>query len=284
MACRSSCSASSGAAARRLFAQVVRLAAAELACAAGVQLARDLRGLRPVARALVDGQQGEQRLALRRPCLRACAAPPRRGRAGRPSGSPAPAHAGRDGGRRGRSARDSRCSCTRTARSYSPRRRNRLPEGEVQLGGVGVVLHRLDEGVDGLVLLFVEQEVQAPEVGLGPGGSRCAAAAGRSARRASPARRRSAGPSSSQLRSKSMRAGVLPGRSRARQLASMPGAAARAAHAAVRHQLGTMPSAPMASPAAKAASTTSTSGARHACRRRNARSRPAGCSARRRTG
>jgi hypothetical protein len=42
-----------------------------------------------------------------------------------------------------------------------------VAQREVQLGGVGVVLHRLDEGVDGLVLLFVEQEVQAAEVGLG---------------------------------------------------------------------------------------------------------------------
>ena len=42
-----------------------------------------------------------------------------------------------------------------------------VAQGEVQLGSVGVVLHGLDEGVDGLVLLFVEQEVQALEVGLG---------------------------------------------------------------------------------------------------------------------
>ena len=38
---------------------------------------------------------------------------------------------------------------------------------EVQLGRVGVVLHRLDEGVDGLVLLLVEQEIEPTEVGLG---------------------------------------------------------------------------------------------------------------------
>jgi hypothetical protein len=36
-----------------------------------------------------------------------------------------------------------------------------VAQREVQLGGVGVVLDRLDEGVDGLVLLLVEQEVQA---------------------------------------------------------------------------------------------------------------------------
>ncbi len=36
-----------------------------------------------------------------------------------------------------------------------------VAQGEVQLGGVGVVLHGLNEGVDGLVLLFIEQQVQA---------------------------------------------------------------------------------------------------------------------------
>ena len=42
-----------------------------------------------------------------------------------------------------------------------------VAEREVQVGGVGVLLHGLDEGVDRLVLLFVEQQVQALEVGLG---------------------------------------------------------------------------------------------------------------------
>jgi hypothetical protein len=42
-----------------------------------------------------------------------------------------------------------------------------VAQGKVQLRGVGVVLHGLDEGIDGLVLLLVEQEVQALEVGLG---------------------------------------------------------------------------------------------------------------------
>ncbi len=37
----------------------------------------------------------------------------------------------------------------------------------MQFGGVGVALHGLDESVDGLVLLFVEQVVEAAEVGLG---------------------------------------------------------------------------------------------------------------------
>ena len=38
---------------------------------------------------------------------------------------------------------------------------------KVQLRGVGVVLNGFDEGVDGLVLLLVEQVVQAFEIGLG---------------------------------------------------------------------------------------------------------------------
>ena len=40
-----------------------------------------------------------------------------------------------------------------------------VAQGKVQFGGVGVALHRLDESVDGLVLLLVEQQVQALEVG-----------------------------------------------------------------------------------------------------------------------
>ena len=55
----------------------------------------------------------------------------------------------------------SRCSCTRTARSYFAAAAEQVAEREVQLGGVGVVLHGLDEGVDGLVVLLVEQQVQA---------------------------------------------------------------------------------------------------------------------------
>jgi len=42
-----------------------------------------------------------------------------------------------------------------------------IAERKMQLGGVGVVLHGLDEGIDGLVVLLVEQVVQAAKVGLG---------------------------------------------------------------------------------------------------------------------
>ena len=42
-----------------------------------------------------------------------------------------------------------------------------VAQRKVQLRRVGVVLYGFNEGVNGLVLLFVEQEVQAFEVGLG---------------------------------------------------------------------------------------------------------------------
>ncbi|MNV20237.1 hypothetical protein D3C71_1111280 [compost metagenome] len=42
-----------------------------------------------------------------------------------------------------------------------------IAEGKVQFRRIGIVLHGLDESVDGLVLLLVEQEVQAFEIGLG---------------------------------------------------------------------------------------------------------------------
>ena len=52
-----------------------------------------------------------------------------------------------------------------------------VAEREVQLGGVRVLLHRLDEGVDRLVVLLVEQEVQAlVSRPWAPVGSRCALA------------------------------------------------------------------------------------------------------------
>jgi len=42
-----------------------------------------------------------------------------------------------------------------------------VAQREVQVGGVRILLHRLDEGVDRLVVLLVEQQVQALVVGLG---------------------------------------------------------------------------------------------------------------------
>jgi hypothetical protein len=41
-----------------------------------------------------------------------------------------------------------------------------VAQGEVQFRRVRVVLHRLDECIDGLVLLFIEQKVEPPEIGL----------------------------------------------------------------------------------------------------------------------
>ncbi|MCY1554473.1 hypothetical protein D9M68_910470 [compost metagenome] len=42
-----------------------------------------------------------------------------------------------------------------------------IAQREMQFGGVRVALHRFDEGVDGLVLLFIEQVVQSAEIGFG---------------------------------------------------------------------------------------------------------------------
>jgi hypothetical protein len=49
----------------------------------------------------------------------------------------------------------------RMARSVSPRRRNRLPKREMQFDRLRIDLGNLEEGVDGLVRLLVEQEIQA---------------------------------------------------------------------------------------------------------------------------
>ena len=43
----------------------------------------------------------------------------------------------------------------------------KIAQGKVQLGGVRVVLHCFNEGVNRLVLLLVEQEVQTAKVGFG---------------------------------------------------------------------------------------------------------------------
>ncbi len=73
-----------------------------------------------------------------------------------------------------------------------------VAQRKVQFGGVGVALHGLDERINGLVLLLIEQEIQAFEVGLG----RLAVfnaqlAQVQAARRASPAQRPAAAPTGS---------------------------------------------------------------------------------------
>ncbi len=42
-----------------------------------------------------------------------------------------------------------------------------IAQGKVQFGGVRVALHRFDERIDGLVLLLVEQVIEAFEISLG---------------------------------------------------------------------------------------------------------------------
>jgi hypothetical protein len=150
-----------------------------------------------------------------------------------------------------------------------------VAQREVQLGGVGVVLHGLDEGVDGLVLLLVEQQVQALEVGAGASRLSRRTAAGRSA--SQPAQREGHGQADQQPlqvevhgggRLQALRAAGARGRSRA----AVTGG--RAARPAARRRRRRWPAA-VAPPGrhhgqhadraagAKATSTTMTSGARH---------------------
>ncbi len=272
---------------RGLLAQVVRQAAGEVALAARPRACARSRPPAPSRASVRRWTAAPAGPGPRRPCPPACAGPPRRGRAGRPSGSPAPAHAARARGRPGcRSPRDSRCSCTRTARSYSPRRRNRLPSAKCSSEVSGSLLHRLDEGVDGLVLLLVEQEVQALEVGLGRLPVLDAQLAQVQAR-GHPAQHEGdrQAPAAAQVRSKSI-ARRCSGRRRTVHGGGVGRCcAARRAPLRWRHQRGTMPSTPTRQPAGE--------GRQHhqhqraapvTCRRTSARWPRAGCSARRRTG
>ncbi len=79
---------------------------------------------------------------------------------------------------------------------------------EMQLGRVRVVLHRFDEGIDGLVLLLVEQVVQALEIRLG-GAAVLLAQLAQVEARGQPAQPKASGkPSNIQLRSNSMERGL----------------------------------------------------------------------------
>ena len=150
-----------------LFAQVVGLPGPEAAVAVGVQARGHLTGLRPVTRALVDGQQGQPRLLLV-------------GRALEPlQGGLGPVEqAGLEKVQRQRVL----CAVALALLEVAPGEQvfmhphstivfsapaKQIAQREVQLRGVGIVLYRLDEGVDGLVLLLVEQEVQTAKIGLG---------------------------------------------------------------------------------------------------------------------
>ena len=95
-----------------------------------------------------------------------------------------------------------------------------VAEREVQVGGVGVLLDGLDEGVDRLVVLLVEQQIQALVVDLGRiASARAAIAACRSARRASRGcsrPRRPAAPRSATAAQSPSRGGCVSGRARRR--------------------------------------------------------------------
>ena len=149
------------------FAQVVRQARGEAAGFGIVQLLRNALGLRPVARTFVDRQQGDQRFALKGRSFQLVQ-----------GGLGAVEQTGLQKVQR-------QCMLGAVAvflADVGPREQvfvhahgavvvtpaaKQVAQREVQFGGVGVALHGFDEGVDGLVLLFVQQVVQAAEIGLG---------------------------------------------------------------------------------------------------------------------
>ena len=151
----------------RLFAQVMRQPAAEIALFGIGEFLRDLRCVRPIAAAFIVGQQGQSRLRFKRGsfeleqgCFRAV------DQAGLEKVQ-----------RQGMLGTLPVCQAQVAAREQmfvDPHRTfifaapaEQVAQGEVQFGGVRIVLNGLDEGVDGLVLLLVEQEIEAFEVGLG---------------------------------------------------------------------------------------------------------------------
>ena len=150
----------------RLFAQVVRQAAAEVALVGGLHAARDLGRLHPVARAFVDGQQGQAGFGL---VGRAFQAAQRFFGAVQQTGLQevlgqsvlsALAVVLAQVGARQQVFVHAHGAVVFTAAT------EQIAQGEVQVRGLGVVLHRFNEGVDGLVLLLVEQEVKAFEISL----------------------------------------------------------------------------------------------------------------------
>jgi hypothetical protein len=151
---------------------------------------------------------------------------------------------------------------------------------KVQLAGVGVALHRLDEGVYGLVGLLAEQQVQALEIS--PGGGAVAApplaqvkAAGQPAQGEGQWQRHQHGQQQAGCVEvhayRPSRGGCSGPNSEAAWLgitvvgdaAAAGGGAWRLATLRWRHQAGTIASTPRVAPAASAASTTMTNGVRH---------------------
>ena len=242
-----------------LLAQVVRQAAAEAAGFALVELARDLGGLGPVARAFVVGQarqaglrfeggafELEQRVfgAVEQAGLEEVQRQGVLGALAVGFGEVA--------------AREQVFVHAHGALVFATAA-EQVAQREVQLGGVGVVLHGLDEGVDGLVLLLVEQEVQAAEVGLGVAPVFDAQLA-QVQPRGQPAQDEGGGQAEqnpAQIKIHGV-AARWRGRVRCRR---RPGGAPGARHGAACHQRGSMPSTPAVRPRAKAASTTRTCGA-----------------------
>ena len=152
---------------RGLLTQVVGLPGAEVSLGGAVHLVGDGGGLGPVAGAFVDGQQGHAGFGLEGGAFQ-----PLQGNFG------AVQQAGLEEvegqcvlgplavGAAEVAAREQVLVHAHGALVFTPAA-EQVAQGEVQLRGVGVVLHGFDEGVDGLVLLLVEQVVEALEIGLG---------------------------------------------------------------------------------------------------------------------
>ena len=242
---------------------------------------RDLGRLRPVARALVDRQQREQGLALVGGALQLAQRFLR-----------AVQQAGLEEVQRQRVLRAVAVGAAQVAAREQvlvhahgtlvfAAAAKQVAQREVQFRGVGVVLHRLDEGVDGLVLLLVQQEVQAAKVGLGRLPVLDAQLAQVQAR-GQPAQHegdRQAPQDPAEVKVHACDESALAGVCAVHALVRAP------RRGACFHQRGTMPSAPMARPERER-------GQHHQHQRRAPvraeeevhRRRPAGCSARKRTG
>ena len=263
-----------------LFAAVMRLAHAEVGFARALQQFGHLRGLWPFARTLVNGQSGQTGLAFvggslqfsqsvfgaveqtsfqkveRQPVLGALSV----GAAQVGAGQQVFVHA-------------------HGAVVFATAAKQ-VAQSEMQLRSVGVVLYGFDEGVDGLVLLFVEQVVQALEVGargLAVGDAQLAQVQARG----DPAQGKSQwqadqDPGQVKLQRGSPVASVGMAGSAVPGPGVRPGAGATSA--------APCPAPPCSPPGQKRSAPPEWSGLARTCQKRSARGFPAGCSGRTRTG
>ena len=155
-----------GDASGRLLAQVMREPALEVALSGVGQLMGNQGRLRPVAAAFIVGQQSQTRL-----CFKRCSFELEQRVFGTVE------QAGLEVVQRqrmlGALAIGQAEVATREQMVMHPHgafvlaaAAKQVAQRKVQFGGVRVVLNRFDEGIDGLVLLLVEQEIQTLEIGF----------------------------------------------------------------------------------------------------------------------